>query len=201
MKLIKTPKMSSIPALTVTGASIINKMVAAIMYFSGAAALLATAQTALDLLVASIPFTVKGAKTDTERMYLLAKDFRVKLMILVLYADVVAISNPDLAADIIANAGLLAKRSGVINIPDLSAKRGVATGTAILRRKAKRGYMYLFEQSEDGGLTYEIVANSTKAAVFASGLAPLKMYWFRSALIKGSIQGDYSAPIPFALLT
>jgi hypothetical protein len=70
-----------------------------------------------------------------------------------------------------------------------------------LRRKAKRGYMYLFEQSEDGGISYEIVANSTKAAVFASGLAPLKMYWFRSALIKGSIQGDYSAPIPFALLT
>ena len=201
MKLIKTPKMTPIPTLTVIGQSIINKMVAATTYFTGAATLLATAQTALNLLVASIPHTVDGTKEDTQTMYLLAKDFKVKLTILVLYADVVAISNPDLSASIIAAAGLLEKRNGVINIPQLSAKRGVAPGTAILRRKAKRGFMYLFEQSVDGGLTYTAVANSTKAAILVGGLAPLKMYLFRSALIKGSVQGDYTAPFPFALTT
>ena len=193
--------MSSRPALTVTGASIINKMVAAIMYFSGAAALLATAQTALDLLVASIPFTVKGAKTDTERMYLLAKDFRVKLMILVLYADVVAISNPDLSADIIANAGLLQKKTVVINIAPLSAKKGVAPGTMILRRKAQRGFMYLFQQSKDGGVTYETIATSTKATMLVGGLIPLEVYWYRAALVKGTIQGDFTNPISYVAIS
>lgn len=201
MKLIKTPKMNVISALLITGQSIINKMVDATAYFSGASLLLGNAQTALDLLKASVPLTVDGTKADTQAMYLLAKDFKVKLMILVLYADVVAISNPALAADIIASAGLLEKKSNSINIPPLSAKRGVAAGTMVLRRKAKRGFMYVFQQSKDGGITYETIATSTKATILVGGLTPLTSYWFRAALLKGTIQGDFTNPISYVAIS
>ena len=199
MKMIKTPKMTSITALLILGQSIINKMVAATAYFTGAATLLATAQTALDALIASLPHTVDGTKADTQAMYLLAKDFKVKLMILVLYADVVAISNPDLSGDIIASAGLLQKKVVAINIPPLSAKKGVAAGTMILRRKAKRGFMYLFQQSADG-VTWETIVTSTKATTLVGGLTPLKLYWFRAALIKGAIQGDFTNPVSYVAI-
>ncbi len=196
MKLVKTPKMSSIPTLLTNGKSIIGKMTIAVGYFGTAAALILDAQKSWDNLNTSSGIAKKGSPADTQQMYLDAVDLRVKLMILVLFVDVVAISNPDQTADIIAKAGLVQKKTPVRNTQDISVKAGPIPGSVIVRRKRVKGNMYLFQQNDDitnlkGWVT---IASSTKSKIAVIGLTPIKQYWFQIALIKGSEQSDFTDP-------
>lgn len=202
MKLIKTPKMSAIPVLLTNGKSIIGKMTLATGYFGAAAALITEAQKAWDALNDSSGIAKKGSPSDTQQMYLDAVDLRVKLMILVLFADVVAISNPDQSADIIAKAGLEQKKNPVKNTQDISVKAGPIPGSVIVRRKRKKGCMYLFQQNDDitnpkGWVT---IATSTKSKIAVLGLTSIKQYWFQIALIKGTEQSDFTDPASIVVM-
>jgi hypothetical protein len=199
MKLIKNPKIKSIKALIAQGKSIIDKMVAATGYFSGASALLATAQTSLNLLRNAASVAEQGSKADTSAMYLAEIDFRAKLMILVLYVDVVAITNPTESLDIITAAGLFEKRQGVINVADIAVKLAGVSGKVVLKAKAKKGRSYLFQKST-GSAVWEQIIISTTSKVLVEDLTPIKTYWFRVALIKGTTQGDFTDPVSIVVL-
>ena len=194
--------MSSVPTLLTNGKSIIGKMTKAVGYFGAAASLIIEAQKAWDALNASSGVAKKGSSKDTQQMYLDTADFKVKLMILVLFADVVAISNPDQSADIIAAAGLLEKKTPVKNTPEISAKPGPIPGSVIVRRKREKGCMYLFQQNDDitnpkGWVT---IATSTKSKIAVLGLTSIKQYWFQIALIKGTEQSDFTDPASIVVL-
>ncbi len=199
MKLIKNPKIQSIKALIEQGKSIIDKMVAATGYFSGAAALLATAQTSLNALRNAASLAEQGSKADTSEMYLQETDFRAKLMILVLYVDVVAITNPTESLDIITAAGLFEKRQGAKNVQDIAVKLAGVSGKVVLKAKAKRGRSYVFQKSTDNAIWEQLIV-STRSKVLAENLTPIKTYWFRVALIKGTTQGDFTNPVSIVVL-
>ena len=202
MKLVKTPKMSAISVLLANGKSIIDKMTLATGYFGTAASLIIDAQKAWDQLSDSASIAKKGSPSDTQQMYMDAADLRVKIMILVLFVDVVAISNPDQTADIIAKAGLVQKKTPVRNTQDISVKAGPIPGSVLVRRKRKKGCMYLFQQNDDvtnpkGWVT---IATSTKSKIAVLGLTSIKQYWFQIALIKGSEQSDFTDPASIVVM-
>jgi hypothetical protein len=196
MKLIKNPKMNSVPALLALGKSVMSKMLATPAYFSGAATLLATMQTDWNTLNVAQANASKGSISATTTRNLALVAFKTQLMILVLYVDVAAFSNVAEAADIIASAGLTEKKSGAINVQDISAKTGPIPGSVILRSKRLRGYSYLFQQSSD--ITnpdgWNDIFTATTASVLVSNLTPVTMYWFRVAFVKGISKGAFSKP-------
>ena len=200
MKYIKNPVIKSITALLKQGKQIIDKMVATPAYFATAAPLLATAQTAIDLLRDSAATAEGGSKADTQAMYLLETDFRVKLMILVLFVDVLVISNPIEAADIIASAGLFEKRQGAINVPPIAVKLSAVSGTVVLKAKAEKRRTYLFQMKKDSAAAWDLVTISTTSKIAVAELSPLTVYWFRVALIKGTVQGDFVDPVSITVV-
>jgi hypothetical protein len=202
MKLVKTPKMTSTVRLITDGQSIIDKMTATTSYFSGATALLTAAQTALDSLRAAAATAEYGSPADTQAMYLARNTFKTKLMVLVLYVDVVAITNPTEAGDIIACAGLNQKKTPTINIQTLKVKNGTTSGSVIVRSKAKRGHSYLFQESSDIASTsgWTTVSVATSAAILLTGRTPVKTYWYRVALIKGNVQQPFTDPVSIVVL-
>ena len=194
--------MTSVTALLTEGKSIIDKMTSATAYFAGAATLLTTAQTALDVLTAAVAVAQKGSVANTTSMNLAAADFKTKLMILVLFAEVIALSNPIERDDIIASAGLMQKKTGIKNIQEISAKLGKTPGSVIIRRKRVRGSSYLLQQSNDitNPANWATVTVSTTSKIPVAGLKPKKEYWFRVALIKGTAQSAFTKIVSIVVL-
>jgi hypothetical protein len=144
---------------------------------------------------------LKGGASATQQMYEAEKKLVQLLIPLGYYVETIANANPDQADAIIVSAGMQVRSKGKINIPILSVKAGAEPGAAIVRRKAQRGYAYHLQYSTapNDNETWVDVATSTLAKIKVEGLVSLTRYYFRVALIKGSVQEDYCDPITFVV--
>jgi hypothetical protein len=158
------------------------------------------ANTALDLAYKKAKV---GGPKDTE-------DMRAKQVILEQlltaegnYVEFIANQTPANAETIILSTGMEVKNQGSINIPILFAGKGSTPFSVKLRRKAEGPrvaykWQYSADPFED---TSWIDAGESTVATFeiSSPLEVTTRYWFRVAVIKGTIHENFSDPVTFVI--
>ncbi len=193
--------MNSIPMLLVEGQSLVDKMIAS-SWFPGTTSQTTAAQTAITALDAAAATAQSGTPADTQAMYVCAETTRVKIRVLLLTVDTVAINNPSNSLAIISAAGLQAKRTGSRNIQTIAVKAGTDPGSVVVRVKAHKRFSYKIQMQKGNSVEptgWVDVTVTTVVSIPVAGLAPLTQYWFRVALIKGLSQGAYSNPVSISM--
>ncbi|MGQ0829002.1 MAG: hypothetical protein ACT4ON_11490 [Bacteroidota bacterium] len=144
-----------------------------------------------------------GGPKDTEDMYAKEKIFDQELTAEGNYVEYIANLSPNNTEVIILSAGMEIKSQGSINIPVLTATKGSVPSSVKLRRKSEGpGVAYKWEYSTDPfeDSTWQYAGDSTVATFeISTPLEELKRYWFRVAVIRGTIQEDFCDPVTFVI--
>jgi len=143
-----------------------------------------------------------GGSKDTEDMY--AKEIVLDQLLTALggYVEFIANQDPLNAEAIILSAGMSVKGRGSVNIPILTASQGIKSTTVKLRRKSEGprvAYKWQYSKDPFSDTSWVDAGESTVATFEINDLEPLKRYWFRTAVIKGTIREMFSAPVTFVI--
>lgn len=144
-----------------------------------------------------------GGPKDTEDMYAKEKILDQLITAEGSYVEYTANLSPNNTEVIILSAGMEVKSQGSINIPILSASKGTEPFSVKLRRKSEGpGVAYKWQYSEDPFEvdTWKDAGDSTVATFeISSPLEQMKRYWFRVAVIRGTLQDNFSDPVTFVI--
>ena len=144
---------------------------------------------------------VKGTQEQTEIMYAKEHSFDIIMTGIGSYVERIANLSTDNTSAIILSAGLEEKKKGTIDLPPI--REGPFPISCYLYAKGQKGKVgYKFQISEDPATENSFTDLATTTVVkllVTDGLVFGKKYWFRVAIIKGSVTGAYSDPISFLI--
>jgi hypothetical protein len=183
-------------------AGIIVLQVTANPFFTTPSPTLANITNATAVLDAAYKKAQVGGPKDTEDMY--AKELLLDKLLTAIgsYVEYTANLNPANAETIILSAGLAVKTKSTINIPILSADKGNLPNSVKLRRKSEKprvAYKWQYSADPFSETSWVHAGDSTIASFEINGLEPMKRYWFRVAVVKGSSQGEFTDPVTFVI--
>ena len=193
-------RQQSVPVKIETGRSIIKKMSSS-SFFAAPNPLphptLASVDTVIDDMESAFLLTKDGSRLATQQLKKTVKAYVTAITELAHYVVDVANANPLQAEAIIVASGMQAKHFTKATIPDFSLKHGTLSGTVMLRVKATKRAVYIFEMSSGSvgsanELVWKIISIGSKASVTISNLTPATTYYFRYAKVINNEQTDFS---------
>ena len=154
--------------------------------------------TAISSASAALKTANDSGDTDAIRTKEELFDVAYKLGVLYVQAKVMPVTDEALAIQMVQSANLSYKRKGSINITTLSVDQLPIPGTVKIRRKSEGRVAYIYQQSTDmsSDANWKTVKiTSGVATIELSGLVAGTRYWFRVAVVKGSVEGDFCDPV------
>ncbi|MGQ0829235.1 MAG: hypothetical protein ACT4ON_12675 [Bacteroidota bacterium] len=172
-------------------------------YFSSPNPSLSSITFAADTLETAYKKAQVGNTKDTEDMYAKEKVLDRLLTAEGNYVENIANLTPETAEVVILSAGMEVKSQGSINIPVLSASKGTVPFSVKLRRKSEGprvAYTWQYSPDPFEEDTWQDAGDSTVATFeISTPLEQAKRYWFRVAVIRGTVQEDFSDPVTFVI--
>lgn len=109
------------------------------------------------------------------------------------YVQTIADADPEKAAEIIASAGMVVKKSAKRAAPSFEARQGTVSGSVRLSTKAAAARAsYDWEWSADGGKTWTPVPSTLKAKTIVTGIPVGTNAQFRFRAITKTGETDWS---------
>ncbi len=142
---------------------------------------------------------VGGTHAQTEIMYAKERAFDIVMTGVGGYVERIANQSTDNASAIIASAGMEEKRQGSHDVPPIRVKKGPLPLSAFVYAKGPKGKVgYKFQLSPDPitPTSWTDAGQTSVCKLYVSeGLIFGKVFWFRVAIIKGTVMGAYSDPV------
>ena len=193
-------RQQSVPVKIETGRTIIKRMSSS-SFFAAPNPLPHPSLSSVDAIITDMEsaylLTKDGGKSATHLLKKRVKAYVDAITELAHYVADLANANPLQAEAIIVASGMQMKHFTKATIPDFSLKHGELSGTVMLKVRATKRAVYIFEMSSGNvgsvnELVWKTISIGSKASVTVSGLTPGTTYYFRYAIVINNEQTDFS---------